>query len=609
MTAITLTDLENAALDVATIGGIANSTSPTVTDRLGQSRPTMTALAAEYPAASANAAAALVSENAAGVSEANALASKVAAEAARDAANFSGKVFASTVAGISGTTTGQTFIVVSVDLKTIIVYLNSTGAAVEQTRYYTKAYMDGIVEGVFNVDAGYLWTVLDSARRRILAVEADGTFIAKLPGHTPSTLDTLEDDLHVITDSAGRKLLVITKDGTITGKFPAVTKDTELTAARGTRTDLGARLSQHLDTYGMPKVHQWGEGYMRETRQRLRKRLLGESKQLVVASIGDSWTHNVARWTGPTASTLKTAYGDAGPGWTGFAWGFGGLSAAWSGGNGCVSTEMAVALSTDWTVRYASSTSPDVCDIYTSTAGAKVTATFSGSGNTSAVNLYYIAGAGSIRYRWNAGSWTTLDTSVGSGLTVAVLASMPTGTWALEIENVSGTTTVCGVDVQKATDGVRWHKLGATGSSTNNWQSVNAAQWQAAMTSLAPHLVIISHGTNDQGAYTAATFKTYLQTIITRVKTALPLADILLVCPCENGRGLSNLMSTYAAATYELAATNKCGFIDLQYVFGDSFAEYSSVSARNWFNVDGIHPEPLTGGRVIVDAVTRFLTN
>ena len=145
MTAITITDLENAALDVATIGSIANSTLPTVTDRLGQSRPTLAALAAEYPAASANAAAALVSKNAAGVSETNALASKVAAEAARDAANAIGKVFTTTVLGVAGTTSGQSFCVLAVDGFTLIVYTNAAGVATEITRYYTKAYQDVIL--------------------------------------------------------------------------------------------------------------------------------------------------------------------------------------------------------------------------------------------------------------------------------------------------------------------------------------------------------------------------------------------------------------------------------------------------------------------------------
>ncbi|MNG27482.1 hypothetical protein D3C84_1126060 [compost metagenome] len=68
-------------------------------------------------------------------------------------------------------------------------------------------------------------------------------------------------------------------------------------------------------------------------------------------------------------------------------------------------------------------------------------------------------------------------------------------------------------------------------------------------------------------------------------------------------------MSGYAAAMCELAALNRCAFLDLQYLFGEQFSEYASTSPRAWFNADLIHPEPATGGRVIADAVLRLLTN
>ena len=62
MTQLTVTDLENAKLDVDTIAAIANSTANTVTDRLGASRRTIYSLQNEYPNASASAAAAAISE-------------------------------------------------------------------------------------------------------------------------------------------------------------------------------------------------------------------------------------------------------------------------------------------------------------------------------------------------------------------------------------------------------------------------------------------------------------------------------------------------------------------------------------------------------------------
>ena len=68
---------------------------------------------------------------------ASSLAAKVAAEAARDSANVIGKIYQSTALGIAATTTGQYFSVPStVTEELLILYLNSSGAAVEQKRYY-----------------------------------------------------------------------------------------------------------------------------------------------------------------------------------------------------------------------------------------------------------------------------------------------------------------------------------------------------------------------------------------------------------------------------------------------------------------------------------------
>jgi len=283
----------------------------------------------------------------------------------------------------------------------------------------------------------------------------------------------------------------------------------------------------------------------------------------------------------------------------------------WSGGNGNANnSDVGVTLSANWTVAYYTTASPDLGGISTSTAGAKVTTTYSGSGNVSVVKLFYTAGSGVLRYRWNGGAWTTLDISSGSGTQTASLASVPTGTWTLEIENVSGTTTIHGVDVQKTNDGVRVHKLGSTGSSSADWSSVNATHWKNALSALAPNLVTILLGTNDQGAsMTTATYRINIQTMITRIREALPFADIALIMPCENQRTSNTYaMSMYAKELYELAAINNCAYLDLQYVFGDTASQYAYSSARPWFAADLIHPDPTTGGRVITDAVYRLLT-
>ena len=96
MPTITITDLSNAKLDVDHISEFATTAAPTVTDRLGNVKPSIAGLSAEYPNASVNASAAAAdalaseaSRQASGVSAGLAATAKTGAEAARDAAAIS----------------------------------------------------------------------------------------------------------------------------------------------------------------------------------------------------------------------------------------------------------------------------------------------------------------------------------------------------------------------------------------------------------------------------------------------------------------------------------------------------------------------------------------
>lgn len=137
MTQITVADLNNAKIDVDNIGAIMNSTAETVTDRLGRVRRTIHSLSNEFPGAVAASATAIAAANNAEIDAAAALADRILAETARDAANVIGKIYESTALGIAATTTGQYFSVPStVTEELLILYLNSAGSAVEKKRYY-----------------------------------------------------------------------------------------------------------------------------------------------------------------------------------------------------------------------------------------------------------------------------------------------------------------------------------------------------------------------------------------------------------------------------------------------------------------------------------------
>lgn len=68
------------------------------------------------------------------------------AEAARDQAVSAAGIFASTTAGIAGTTNGQYFCTPSVDsAKYLVLYLNNAGTAVEVSTYPSKAAVDAAI--------------------------------------------------------------------------------------------------------------------------------------------------------------------------------------------------------------------------------------------------------------------------------------------------------------------------------------------------------------------------------------------------------------------------------------------------------------------------------
>lgn len=573
---------------------IINSTDETINNRLGEPVRTLAGLAVMATGVPAVEASIAARE------------AQSAAESAAAAAALSSGIYPDTATALADGSLddGKYFSVPSVeDDEYLILYRKLSGVATEIKRYRTSPQ----VLEFPTTDDDEVFAIPDINGRKALSILKSGKVV--LPFAALSNADFLTgpetvDGISIaIVDSSNRMALYVTGTGeAVMPGFTAEFDDAEIIAARGERATLDTRISQALNGYGLPIRHTWGEWYLRETRQRLRKLDLGESAQLVVASIGDSWTHNRERWTKPTANSLIAEYGDAGPGWTGFA----DLTGALLNGN-VDSSRVGVTFSGTWNKAsgYYNTASPDLGRAYSSAAGSRITVT--GPAGCSAVRLFYIAGSAALRYRWDAGTWVDLDLS-GSGTLIADLASVPSTAWTLDLEVVSGTVSLCGCDIQMTSDGVRWHKLGATGSRTAQWVAVNDAQWSGAFAQLAPNLVVIMHGTNDQDQYPAATYGANLTELISRVRDAVPLADVLLIAPCENGRSNTIPMAEYADEMYRVAQQQRCAFMDLQYLFGDEFSQYASTSPRNWFNADLIHPEPSTGGRVIADAAIRLIT-
>jgi len=240
MTQITVTDLNNAKLDVDTIANIANSTSTSVTDRLGATRRTLYSLANEFPNASVNAAAAAADAVATAADRVQTGLDALATAAARDAAS----VYASTAAtaakyydtialGLAGVADTVTFGVKaggtdglarptiyrrdSVSTYTLIMD-QIAGTEFDTALPKTPVSVDGIIPFVQDADGRILiGQYLDgtpyplevdiAGRARITAVESAIESIAPVPV-------SVDGIIPMVQDADGRILLGQYLDGT-----------------------------------------------------------------------------------------------------------------------------------------------------------------------------------------------------------------------------------------------------------------------------------------------------------------------------------------------------------------------------------------------------------
>lgn len=362
---------------------------------------------------------------------------------------------------------------------------------------------------------------------------------------------------------------------------------------------------------------------LRVARMKLAQLESGASAILTIGIFGDSWPTQPNRFSQPLAKALRAKYG-AGPGvgWTSF----GRHATSENIINGNVfspsSSDVLKTLFTwtgSWLFSYSgtknpTNSSPDTAVVTSSTAGDALKATVPGtsSGGWATCRLGFVGTAdGVVRYNWDGGAWTTINVQ-GSGLLfVDINPPATVGTSNIfNLEIVSGTASLCGLNCLATGSGVRFHKLGASGSSLASWLSMDATDFGKALTELALDTVIILTGTNDQRITGGATaFEANLRSFIARIRATLPGADILFVMPCENERTDNPVtMASMAARARTVASDLNCAFINLQYIFGENPADYAYGSTHSWFASDGIHPDPATGGYLIKDAIYRSMT-
>jgi hypothetical protein len=438
-----------------------------------------------------------------------------------------------------------------------------------------------------------------------LGPEIDAVQAAVVPGGAAVT--DLDPATHVFAapgpDGRLREVAAFTASGAL--RTPTGVSDPAIPILQADVSALNARLVNVVGTGAQPLTPDWGLWRLRRSRMKIRRLLAGEADQLHIGLIGDSNTY-LGHYPTPFTAALRDLVGAAGPGFCNTLTPYNRVSAS--------AVEVSLSPTGTWSdigVSGNSVVTPTLGHIRSSTPGSRLTFTFPANSPFTEVTLSYGQTVdGAAQYRWNGGAWISADLTAGTAGEAARLAmnGIPGGgVTTLEIEVVSGTCNIGGVDPRTAGSGVVVHKLGFNGARADHWSGRNEAQFVATMADLDLDLAIISLATNDQLSTTPAAVATAISTVATRLRAARPLLDILIVAPAENLLGRALAMAEITAAVRAMCVTQRLPFLDLQYFFGDTTAEYNTESAHNWMP-DGVHYNATLGGPAVAEAVFRALT-
>lgn len=351
----------------------------------------------------------------------------------------------------------------------------------------------------------------------------------------------------------------------------------ELVDARGSSDTLDDRLSAYLDGTGQPLSEMIGEHTLSETRRKLADVVSGlDTVRYRIAINGDSWTdNNRDYYLKFLVPLIEGEFGFAGEGYFDFY--RGSAHRPRDPDTGVIAGLTRTGFASTLGSASVGITGPAITQISASSVAASVTLTLNAVGTPDTIRLFARRSAdGEIRYRYGAGAWTTISL-VGSGNAIVTLDTPTDNT--LTIERVTGTTTICGLDLyDSAATGVILDKLGAGGSRTSWWLLADEADWTEQIAALAPDCWVSFFGTNDMFSISADVFRSEQQQLIDRVKSVLPAADVLCVTPPDNilyafPRSASQAQN--AAAHRALAVANRWAHLDLQYAFGATVDDYT----------------------------------
>lgn len=318
-----------------------------------------------------------------------------------------------------------------------------------------------------------------------------------------------------------------------------------------------------------------------------------------IAFIGDSWVEGGEKQKGerltiPLRDRMTNLYGDGGIGFVSFA--------NSHVGNGAVQ----VALTGSWThyddskYNIDKSKGLDSAMVESNTAGDTIKVTFNEQ-----LDYYEIhtLNTGTWKYNVDGGEWTTVDSNKQEVTSI----NMPLGTHTINIEIISDLVTFVGSYAYKGNKGVVIHKIGNGGLRASHIASTDRDNWIKQAKRCRANTFGILLGTNDMvGNVPIPSYENDMREIISRIKTAKPQADIILIAPSGN-KYTSTLQNIedYGDNQLKIAKDLNLAHVSLFRVLGD----FATTDSNGLMYTDGIHPNKNGGyaiSNVIYDRLLRL---
>lgn len=466
-----------------------------------------------------------------------------------------------------------------------ILYLDECGLRAND--YFTASFACSVASGTFRIFLAYY----NSSNALVTnynatSVSATGALqVVNVTRQIPATTAYMTINLYRTTGAADIDIYAMS---VVRGRVPAAFSPSlldgspyfsEITDARGAYESLEQRLdsidggsgfSSTSDTYGLYLLKSW----------RAKRGIIasGGTGQAKILCIGDSWVYGMAD---RLRVKLQALYGSAGPGFQQF------VALASYGFGGGIWTRSGTWTDVDQT---AAAYGPGVQHMSSVDIATPAAVSVVATANTMTIHYGKQAGGGSFRFRVDAGGWTTVDTDAAAAYATEVIGSLSTASHTLEIEvTVAGAGVILvGVDCALSANGVRINWCGNGGASAESFSQVDETIWSDAITALTPDVVIILLGTNDHsGNVLPATFATRINAVVDRIQAALPLTDIVLLAPSDNGlSGRTYTVSEYVDELRGIGVAQDAAVVDAYmnvgpYADGNSRALYANTSHPN----------------------------